>query len=193
MLIQTADKILLAYTGRAPGSRASDDWFTPRRYLESARRVFAGGVIDLDPFSCAAANEIVQARRFYSEADDGFSLPWDSRSLWLNPPYSRGQCAKAVMYLLDAWGCGVVGEALALLNNCTETGWFQSALTAATAVCLTHHRVAFWNADGKAVSGNTRGQAFLYFGPARERFCAEFRRHGTVVVADPGDDEAVGG
>jgi hypothetical protein len=45
------------------------EWFTPALYIEKARRVL--GQIDLDPASCALAQEVVQARHFFTVNDDG--------------------------------------------------------------------------------------------------------------------------
>jgi hypothetical protein len=46
-----------------------NDWRTPRKYLDAVREVM--GAIDLDPASSKEANETVQAKKFYTEADNG--------------------------------------------------------------------------------------------------------------------------
>ena len=69
-------------------------------------------------------------------------------------------------------------EGIILVNNATETKWFQTLLTNASSICFTNHRISFWNADGKVVSNNTRGQAFFYFGNHAEKFNAIFASHG---------------
>ncbi|MFH0920581.1 MAG: hypothetical protein V1913_09485, partial [Fibrobacterota bacterium] len=51
-----------------------------------------------------------------------------------------------------------------------------------TAICFTDHRISFWNADRKNVSGNTRGQAFFYFGEALGKFKNVFKKHGFILV-----------
>jgi hypothetical protein len=70
-------------------SSKSNEWYTPARYIEAARDVLGG--IDLDPASCAAANEIVRATTYFTKDDDGLRQSWriDGRPsrAWLNPPY----------------------------------------------------------------------------------------------------------
>lgn len=68
----------------AQHSSRSNEHYTPPEITDGMREVF-GADIDLDPASSAAANELVRARRFYTKADDGLSLPWEG-TVWLNPP-----------------------------------------------------------------------------------------------------------
>jgi len=64
---------------------ASDGWYTPPWLIELVHKLFCG--IDTDPATCAAAQAIVQAQTWYTEAEDGLAHVWTGR-LWLNPPYS---------------------------------------------------------------------------------------------------------
>lgn len=77
-------------------SSASNDAYTPPDVLEAARQAL-GGSIDLDPASCAVANEEVGAGRYFIEGADpsrcagGLFMPWDNgaggpATVWLNPP-----------------------------------------------------------------------------------------------------------
>ncbi len=67
----------------------SSEAYTPPFILEAGRQAL-GGVIDLDPFSCAVANEEVRARRFFTEKENGFVLPYGTKAqpstVWSNPP-----------------------------------------------------------------------------------------------------------
>jgi phage N-6-adenine-methyltransferase len=185
-----ADPKKLGYVGKTPGtsSRDSNAWFTPPKYLDAVRAAL-GGAIHLDPFSSDEANKKVQAEQFFTATDDAFSQDWSvqkdgssyarkagaRRAVFMNPPYSGKLCSQAVTRFLDEFAAGSFSEGIILVNNATETKWFQRALQECAAVCFTGHRISFWNADGKAQSGNTRGQAFLYFwGECRrlsEQFC----------------------
>jgi hypothetical protein len=66
-------------------SSATSEHFTPLPIVVAARETL--GAIDLDPFSCAEANETVHAAQFYVGAPDydGFMSFWRGR-VFCNPP-----------------------------------------------------------------------------------------------------------
>ena len=169
----------LGYVGRVPGTRDSDAWFTPPRYIALIRRALGG--IELDPFSSDAANAVVGADRYFTLERSAFDHEWDAATVFMNPPYGVGVIGKAVARFLEQRDrydfSGVV-----LVNNATETKWFHALLSSAAALCLVRGRISFWNADGMARSGNTRGQIFLYFGDNPDGFCDLFAGEGTVVL-----------
>ena len=178
----------LGYVGKVPGARDSDSWFTPAVYVNAARQAL-GDFIGFDPFSSDTANKVVDAFSHLTVEDDAFTAPWGPclprnkslRTVWMNPPYSGAACRNAVNLFIDYFKAGTFTAGVFLVNNATETSWFQRAMGAASAVCFTNHRISFWNSDGKAQSGNTRGQAFFYFGNNPEQFQKAFAAHGTVV------------
>lgn len=179
-----ADVNKLAYIAIKPNSNSRDSnaWFTPKKYTKLASEVM--GQIDLDPFSSCAANENVQAKRFFDEDLDAFKQVWfeEKGTVFMNPPYGRKLIGESVDVFLTNLTNGFISEGIVLVNNATETKWFQSLLSSSNAVCFTKKRIAFENNDGKNVSGNTRGQAFLYFGDNVGKFKEVFRTVGIVSV-----------
>ena len=186
----TANKNKLGYIGRVPGSpeasRDSDSWYTPAKYIESARR--AMGSIDLDPFSSEEANKKVKATKFLTASDDALICRWplapSAGNVWMNPPYSAKLVKPAVYRLSCEIEAGRVSNAIVLVNNATDTQWFQFMLRRCQAVCFTSGRISFENLDGKNISGNTRGQAFFYFGNNAPKFEREFSQYGTVMSTE---------
>ena len=162
-------------------SSDSNEWYTPARILEAARAVLGG--IDLDPASSAAANQTVQAARYYTKDTDGLTRPWRGR-VWLNPPYGKtatgssnqGRWSKR---LIDAYTAGDVAAAVLLVNACTGDGWFAPLW--AYPLCFVRGRIHFIPADGQKNSP-THSSVLAYFGPDAARFRAVFGALGHVVV-----------
>mgnify|MGYP000939282244 FL=1 len=154
----------------------SDEWYTPAEYIEAARRVM--GSIDLDPASCELAQTVVQADVYLSKLENGLVQQWIRENVWINPPY--GQAAPWVAKLLAEYDKGsFVKQAVVLLNNMTETNYFQSLLTRFP-VCFPDQRIAFWRHDTQGVPGR-QGQALFYLGPNVDKFAEVFGAFGPVL------------
>jgi len=166
-------------------SSKNNEWYTPPEYIEAARRVM--GSIDLAPASCAKAQEIVNAERYYTVRDDGLSHSWYG-NIFLNPPYGRysgGGYSQDVWsdYLLKEYDAGRVNQAILLITNATDAKRFDRLFD--FPVCLTNHRIKFLGSDGKPVSGNTKGSAFVYLSHLSHRvpiFIHHFAQFGNVVT-----------
>lgn len=155
-----------------------NEWYTPQRYIDLAREVL--GEIDLDPASCAFANETVKARLFYSEDDDGLTKPWHGR-VWMNPPYSADLVLKFAEKFVGEYNDGNVTEGIVLVNNATETAWFASLVSAATAVCFPRGRIRYQSQNRESLAP-LQGQAFLYFGENGDKFLQVFSEIGWGAV-----------
>lgn len=157
------------------GKDKSDEWYTPAIYIESVRKVL--GRIDLDPASCAKANETVKAAKFYSEADNGLMQPWHGR-VFMNPPYSLN--AGFTEKIFKEYDNGNVTEAIVLLSaHAVETKWFVPYWDCT--LCFTGCRLKFISPTGLAVSGNISGSVFIHLGKDGRKFAEEFNKHGFVV------------
>lgn len=154
-----------------------NEWYTPPDLIEAAREVMDG--IDLDPASCETAQANVKAKRFYTADDDGLSKKWIG-NVWLNPPYSKE--------LIGLFAAKVVEEsmrfeqAIVLVNNATDTAWFQQLASVASAICFLRGRVKFLDKTGKPANTPVQGQAMLYVGRNVEHFRSRFSAFGFVVL-----------
>ncbi len=154
----------------------NNEWYTPAYIIEAARSVL--GSIELDPATSDAANDIVQADEYYTEEDDALSLDWPPLKIWMNPPYARGLVSEFVSKLLDTVNEG--GQAIVLVNNATETDWFQRLMSAASAVCFHKGRIRCSSPSIVYNSSPLQGQAIVYIGPDVSKFYDVFGELGVV-------------
>jgi len=157
----------------------NNEWYTPSKYIEHARHVM--GSIDVDPASCAEANETVKAGRYYDIESDGLAQKW-SGNVWMNPPYARGVMEQFIDALISKFEEGEVSQAVVLVNNCTETQWFQRLCRRSQGMCFVERRIQFNAPKGEFRKSPIRGQIFFYFGPLTGaiRFHETFVRVGDV-------------
>ena len=154
-----------------------NEWYTPDDYLIAAREVMGG--IDLDPASSAIAQKRVKAKRYYTKDDDGLVQEWSGR-VWMNPPYDGALIGRFASKLVQHFGDGMVTEAAVLVNNATETAWFQSLASVASAICFPRGRVRFLDPEGN-LGAPLQGQAVVYFGSNTDGFRKRFGQFGIVA------------
>ena len=161
-----------------------NEWYTPAEFIEAARAVMSG--IDLDPASSKTANKTVKAKRFYAQSNNGLSKKWKG-TVWLNPPYAQPLIGQFIEKLVDEYVDRNVTQAIVLTNNATETKWFQTLLSHATAVCFPSSRIKFLDESGEPVNQPLQGQAICYLGSivSLDNFCAEFSPFGKILCAGP--------
>jgi phage N-6-adenine-methyltransferase len=153
-----------------------NEWYTPAEYIIAARGAMGG--IDLDPASTKEANGIVKAERFYTAEQDGLTHPWPGR-VWLNPPYSSEWIGPFSDKLVSEYRAKRTTAACVLVNNASETDWFEHIAAQASARCDLHGRVKFWAPD-KSVGAPLQGQAVLYLGKGASRFAEAFAKLGRI-------------
>ena len=156
---------------------SNNEWYTPKIYTDAAHRVMGG--IDLDPASSERANQTVRAKKYFTEKEDGLKQQWNGR-IWMNPPYSTGLIDKFVDKLVQSYKEKAVYEAIVLVNNATETNWFQDLASVANTIVFPNKRIRFISADGTQGSP-LQGQAIFYLGKQTVAFLKEFAPYGLGV------------
>jgi ParB family transcriptional regulator, chromosome partitioning protein len=152
----------------------NNEWYTPPEYLAAAREVL--GTIDLDPASCAFANQIVQATTYFDVTQNGLHQTWQGK-VWMNPPYATPLIRQFCQKFVAAVESGSVSEAIVLVNNATETGWFALLASVSQAFICPSKRIQFLSITGKRKSP-LQGQVFLYSGIHPIKFLTIFKRFG---------------
>jgi ParB family transcriptional regulator, chromosome partitioning protein len=154
-----------------------NEWYTPSAFIESARAVL--GVINTDPASSEIANNTVQAETFFTKDDDGLEKTW-SGNVWMNPPYEGKLIKQFAVKLSEEFTYGEVDNAIVLVNNATETEWFQQLAENASAICFPSRRIRFIGPEGEKGSP-LQGQAIIFLGDDIEKFKQEFCNYGFIV------------
>lgn len=150
----------------------NNEWYTPAEFIEAAVDVM--GCIDLDPASNPIANKVVKADKYYTAEDNGLDKTW-SGNVWLNPPYASDLIGKFADKLISEREN--YKQAIVLVNNATETEWFNKIVSIASAVCFPKSRVKFYMPDGKT-GAPLQGQAVLYIGEKPKEFTDVFCKLG---------------
>jgi phage N-6-adenine-methyltransferase len=175
---ETAAERKLLETPHVSFNTGDDEWYTPAKYISAARDVM--GTIDLDPASTPEANKVVGAKIFYTAQDNGLVKPWRG-NVWMNPPYAMPLIEKFCWKLNNHVHSGDVAVAIVLVNNATETAWFNKLIEVASAICFPRGRVQFWHPH-KVSSTPLQGQAFIYIGSEPQRFTARFSEFGWTAI-----------
>lgn len=156
-----------------------NEWYTPQYIIDKVREVM-GGIIDCDPATSRKANDTVEASVYWTKEDNGLEQQWCG-NVFMNPPYSQpliSQFSEAVVEKLES---GEIEQAIVLVNNATETGWFQGMLSKCSSVCFPKGRIKFIDEDGNPSGSPLQGQAILYFGDNLYEFETAFSDIGVIL------------
>lgn len=160
----------------------NNEWYTPRQYIEAARS--AMGSIDIDPASNEKANEVIRAKRYLTNAQNGLMYKWRG-NVWLNPPYGVvGRIGNQDIWsamLVKQFALGYVTRAVLLVNAQTGEKWFQKLWD--YHICFTNHRIRFIDEYGFENKQPTHSNALVAFGIPLQVFRQHFSRFGEIVPA----------
>ena len=159
----------------------NNEWYTPAIYIVAARQ--AMGDIDVDPASSHKANEAVKATKYYTIDNDGRLQPWQG-NVWMNPPYAQPLISEFCELLLQKYESREVRQACVLVNNATETIFYQDMLKACEAVCFIKGRVRFVDEQGRESGAPLQGQTILYFGNHVTEFGMMFEPFGVILYGN---------
>jgi hypothetical protein len=178
--------------GSAKHSSKSCEWYTPEDILNSARLVL-DGYIDFDPFSCAEANEAVNAEWWLGEETDGFNLDvWPNCgpiTIWCNPPggkvANKSKAALAWANLMKYQDSGRLESALFMAFSIeslqvTQKG-YHSVSMMHFPLCVPSKRLKHRAPKGKKAESPTHAQAIIYVPGTVDRtdiFMQEFSKYG---------------
>jgi len=157
-----------------------NEWYTPKIYIDASREVM--GSIDCDPASSERANRIVMADRYFTVQDNGLTKEW-AGNIWLNPPYAQPLVTEFCNLLVEKYQACEVKQACVLVNNATETNFYQNMLKSCSAVCFIKSRVKFIDEFGSESGAPLQGQTLLYFGVNQDSFNKHFSNFGVILYA----------
>lgn len=132
-----------------------DLWETPKSLYQALNDEFQ---FDID--ICASEKNALCDDYFTihnSALDNEWEL-YDNAICFMNPPYSQtAEFIERAAQQSKRYNLTVV----ALVNANTDTKWFNNAVATANEVRLITGRIGFVNHEGKAASGNTKGQCVI--------------------------------
>lgn len=174
---------------RALTSSATNEWYTPRKYIKAARTVLAG--IDLDPASSATANQIVKAHRYYDNSSfemDGLNNEWWG-TVFCNPPYGihpgTGQSMQGLFAekFVAEHEAGRMCAGILLVNLYAGYQWFEPLREYHR--CEVDHLIRFINPNnpdelerGEGTKPAKASSVFFYVGIDPDFFYAIFSQFG---------------
>lgn len=155
-----------------------DEWYTPKKIIRLVKRLMKE--IDVDPASSKTANRIIGAKKYYTKEEDGLKQEWKGR-VWMNPPYSQPLVTKFCNLFVEKHISGEISEGCVLVNNATETRFYQNMMQHCRAICFVKGRIKFVDANGESTGAPLQGQTILYFGEYVDSFAEVFSELGVVL------------
>ena len=132
----------------------NDFWQTPQYLFDYLNEIFN---FEFD----GAAND--NNRKCEKFSNDSLNQDWNYKSIWLNPPYSRGNLPRFMekAYKESLKGCSVV-----CLVPLDITGWVRNWVINKSEIWIPDERVCFMNPDTRELgSSPSKGSMIVIYGP----------------------------
>lgn len=170
-------------------SAKSNEHYGPD-FMRTLIRGTFGRDADLDPASCSEANMLIGASQYYTQEQDGLSLPWFG-AVYLNPPGGRikyqGQSVNqpALWYatLAHRFALELITEALFVAFNLElprHTQSFNVRQPFTFPYVLPRRRIDFWKPGGTGIpvpqGSPAHPSAIIYMGPHVAAFATIFKQ-----------------
>ena len=171
-------------------SSATNEWYTPASVMGLVREVL--GPLDLDPASCARANQTVQATTYLDQTYDALANKWPAaRTVFLNPPGGRkGKRSNAILFWERLLQYRVEEPTfehaifVAFSIEFLQTSQSSSMPAMALPLCVPRQRIRF-DSPSMTEQSPSHSNALIYVQGrtnASERFAEVFRNLGYVLV-----------
>jgi phage N-6-adenine-methyltransferase len=136
------------FTEHAANTSTSDEWYTPENVLKVIYDAL-GDVFDLDPCSPTrnAEKAPVKARKYYTQKNDGLSLPWHG-IVFMNPPYS--DVSTWTKKALDSVEEGQAETVIGLVPARTDTRWWNNYCAGKADILFLQGRLKFGSQTNSA-------------------------------------------
>lgn len=165
-------------------SSESNEHYTPPDIVERSRALM--GSIDLDPSSCAKANEVVQATRIFTIDDNGLDHDWPG-NVFMNPPGGRREedhqsnLSLWTTHLREQYASAKTAQAIAVIFRVDlSTTWFRPLWK--FALCFPWDRLEFLDQNLQPQKAPTHCNALVYMGRDIDRFVELFSPVGQCVL-----------
>jgi transposase InsO family protein len=167
----------------APLSRNTFEYYTPPEIVNLAKLVAGVDKFDLDPASCAQANQLSQiAHKYYTLQNNGLcpDNKWEGH-IFLNPPYTSavGTSRQWVERVLNEYASGNIQSATLLLRDAEGSTFFNSLLDKSY-VCFLKNRLTFWSPMGKCRHHARDKHVLCYLGPRGTNFKGLMSQYGFI-------------
>jgi site-specific DNA-methyltransferase (adenine-specific) len=133
-----------AQTQQVMFSSKSNEWTTPKAFFDKLDKIF--GPFTLDP-CCDGINNLTQ--HYFTEQQDGLSQSWQGHTVFMNPPYSRGELKRWIQKAHEE-SQKKNTMVVALIPSRTDTKYWHEYVMKARHIMFVKGRIKFGDGTNSA-------------------------------------------